>query len=78
MNMHKTIDGGAIDDFAMAKCAYDMMLVAIGMIDETTVPGDVGAHADLAIHKLGRWLCNAPHVAQLGSLQPWTIDPQPD
>ena len=35
MNMHRTIDQGMIDQMALAKCAYDMMLVAIGMIDES-------------------------------------------
>lgn len=77
MNMHTTIEVGAIDQFEMAKCAYDLLLVAIGMIDETTVPAEVGAHVDLATHMLGKWLCDTPRAAQLGAIRSMTIEPPP-
>lgn len=78
MNMHTTINNGAINQVEMAKCAYDLLMVAIGMIDETTVPAEVGAHVDLATHKLGRWLCDTPRTAQLGAITSMTIEPRPD
>ena len=78
MNMHTTINQGAIDQVEMARCAYDLLTVAIGMIDETTVPAEVGAHVDLATHILGRWLCDTPRSAQLGALRSMAIEPRPD
>ena len=76
MNMHTKIDDGAIDQIVMAKCAYDLLLVAIAMIDETNVPAEVGAHADLATHQLGKWLCDPPRSARLKSNPAWPLEPR--
>ena len=76
MNMHTKIDGGSVDQLTMAKCAYDLLMVAIDMIDETNVPAEVGAHVDLALHKFGKWLCDTPQSAQIGPRSACPIVPR--
>jgi hypothetical protein len=46
---------------AETKLADAMMLMrqALQLLDETQAPGDIGAHLDLAIERLGRALPNA-------------------
>lgn len=48
-------------------CVHDLLITALGLIDELDLPGEIGAHLDLAIHKLGKF-CPAGHDMRLATL----------
>ena len=66
MNMQSTITL----DHAHAEsigCVHDLLIAALETIDDLELPSDIGAHLDLAIHKLSK-LCPDHSDAALETL----------
>lgn len=40
-------------------CARDLLIAALAIIDDMQLPGEIGAHLDLTIHKLGNCLAGS-------------------
>jgi hypothetical protein len=72
MNMPVRIAAGSADQLAMARCAHDLLTIAINVIDDTPAPGQIAANMDLARHMLGNWIKDATGTMPPGrTIPPW-------
>ena len=62
MNMHSSVEGRIVAGDPTAICAQDLLRVALDIIDGDNLPGEIGAHLDMAINMLSKHLATGPAV----------------
>ncbi|MEO7786995.1 MAG: hypothetical protein ABIR77_04125 [Sphingomicrobium sp.] len=55
MNMHSSLNGDIIREEPIF-CALELLVAALEIIDNSQVPGEIGAHLDHSIQLLGSFL----------------------
>lgn len=59
MNMHAQFnsdDGDQADDGLSLRCALDLLVIGLHILDDSPAPPEIGANLDLAIRRLSRHL----------------------
>jgi hypothetical protein len=66
MTMHSRYEAAptAVTSHSLA-CAHELLAVALDIVDELGLPGEVGAHLDHSIHMLRQ--CIAPQLPAIPS-----------